>query len=124
MTEKYENIVLYLGKTNMDDVLKNGKVTKKATALNTDFSKSSSQVIVEKKKIALRDENKKTIQKLEVGTELLIIGYDRNLDMFAAIVVDGSSNAEEKAAKGAFDGYVHGDYLSVSRAELLRQFKD
>ena len=119
----YEKAVIYLGPTTTNNTLNNKKAGN-PFSINNHFAHSPSQLTVENKRIALRDENNKIIQKLEVGTELLIIGYDKNLDMFAAIVVDGSSNAEEKAAKGAFDGYVHGDNLSVSRAELLEKYKD
>ena len=115
--KSYENVSIVLGKTNMDSLLKKGKTSALVIA-------SASQVTVEKKAIALRDKNKKTIEKLEVGTVLEIVGYDKELNMFAVIVVDDQSRAEEKAAKGSFDGYVYGDYLSVSRADLLDQFKE
>ena len=112
-TKSYENITIYIGKTNMDSLLKAGKKIVKSVD-------SGTQLTVEKKRIALRDENKKTIQKLEVGTVLQITGYDKDLDMFSVIVLDGGSNA----AYGSFDGYVYGDNLSISRAELLKQFKE
>ncbi|MBR0408373.1 MAG: hypothetical protein IJI53_10085 [Clostridia bacterium] len=115
--KSYENISIVLGKTNMDAILKKGKTSALVIA-------SASQVTVEKKTIALRDKNKKTIGKLEVGTVLQIVGYDKDLNMFAAIVVTDHSNVEEKAAKGSIDGYVYGDNLSVNRAELLEEYKD
>lgn len=119
--DKYDNIVIILGQTNMDHVIDKSMDNKTTGFTNDAFM---FKVTVEKKRIALRDENKKTIQKLEVGTVLEIVGYDHDMNMFTAIVVDGSSSAQEKAAKGSFDGYVYGDNLSVSRAELLEKYKN
>lgn len=108
----YGDIIVYLEK---ESIFTSDKGSKKIVG-----DSSLSQIVVEKKRIALRDENKKSIQTLEVGTVLEIIGYNKDLNMFSAIVVDGNS----KATNGSFDGYVSGDNLSVSREELLKQFKE
>ena len=121
---RYENIMIFIGKTDMDSLLKAGKKNVNAASASQVTVASGLQVTVEKKTIALRDEHKKTIQKLEVGTVLEIVGYDHDMNMFTAIVVDGSSSAQEKVTKVSFDGYVYGDNLSVSRAELLEKYKD
>lgn len=109
-SKMYSNIVIYLGRTNMDSLLKKGRTS-------SDNSQNGLHVISKKKTITLRDSDNKIITRIESGTPLLITGYDATMKMFTAIVLDDNGNA-------SFEGYVSGDGLSVDRATLLKEFKE
>ena len=108
--QSYDSIIIYLGMTNLDEALMEA-------ADNAAVQASPEQVTVEKR-IALRDENKQSVMRLEEGTMLHVVGYDKALNMFEVVVVDESGESSSEP----ISGYVHGDNLSTSREELLRLF--
>ena len=117
----HSNVVIYIGKTNMDASLREGKLSNGPTYIQTS---------VRAETISLKDENGKYKKTLAQGTTLTVTGYNKNLDLFS-IQFSESKTGKETSGGSLYiyattqeeEGYINGNGLSVSRSELLDHFQ-
>lgn len=98
----YADVKVYLGKTDIDATLKNGKLTNAPAYI---------EVTTKAESVLLRDSKGNLIQDLKKGTHVFVTGYDAQMDKFSAICSDSKK-----------EGYISGKGLTISKEELLAYF--
>ncbi len=116
----YEDIIFYIGKTDMDATIKAGKTDRTPSAVKTSVKSGS---------ITFTEKTTGKAHTLEKGTIVCITGYDAATNRFIATFTKTTSTArttrtsiEINTKSEDFEGYVDGNGLSTSRKDLLAHF--
>ncbi len=116
----YEDVVIYLGKNDLDSTLKDGKLSERPAPMIA---------ITEEPNIQVRDESGTVIKTLDTGLKVKVLEYLSSTDSFyvefeiseTSTVVSNGISVSTRV--NSYDGYISGKGLSVSRDEMIAHFQ-
>ena len=123
MNNYYEDVIVYMGKTNMDATLEAEKTKNVSAVSYVTATKAKSVYVTNEKGI--------TIMSLEPGSVLRITGYNSEKRQFhVQFTINesrssfSSSGISLSSSSSEYEGYISGEGLVVSRDYLTRLFKE